>query len=1283
MPANWQALASPPNVPSGAFSAETMLLLTNGNLLVHNAYGKEWLLFQPNPKNGYLGGTWGAVSQMSVPRGFFASAVLNDGRVFVVGGETSTSTTSDISSGDIYDPATNVWTAMQGTSTPPSYIQGDASACVLTDGRVLFGAILSNQTAVWDPVNSSWTAAGTAFGTQANSKFGNCNEETWTLLPDGSVITVNTKAPASGGGLNNAPTSAERYIPATDLWQQTLALPDVLALTTATDTSTNPPTTAAAYEIGPAILLPSGKLLAFGATGHTAIYDPATGKWTAGKDFPADPGDPSNSNYVLSPTGLLTQSDAPACLQTNGRVITVAGTLYRLLDEGQEVMFSKNSQYFEYDPIANTLTKLPLQPPGNTNSVDTWTTRFLLLPTGQILLSSQQGPVYLYTPDPAEGSYQAAWQPAIVSFPDTLVIGHSYLLTGTQLNGLSQANSYGDDAQMATNYPIVQITDTASQAVYYLQTQDFSTLGVAVSGNQTCSVTVPSTTPPGSYSLVVIANGIPSAPQQVEIGTADLSFQLEETNFGGGQVKAQIMLAGTPAVFGLVLYVQAEGVTLTQCGISSSASLSSPGNQPAVTSPDARIVFSYKGNTTVEDLTNAGPQRIQFPFQVSFQDASIFSDPSYFPPGVQTANLTISAQFTPAGLAQMSAQATIVLTQTPNPFILHNDPSVEQDWYLSQDLRVFQVVAGTTYLGVPCPNTGNAVSDATTYIANVISAFNGDRAVADTLFGNLSEDEGDTSQLTLAPTNASNTNVFNFALARVRTQDVAPAKDVRVFFRMWAAQQTDALYDPNTLYASRPNGAEKIPVLGVQNDQIITIPFFATPRIDAGTASMATQLDTPNVQQSIAADPLGAEVHTFFGCWLDINQPNATQFPAVVFGDAAGPFSGLGPLLAIQSFAKSDHQCLIAEISYDIDPIPTGVDPANTDRLAQRNLSFVNVPNPGQAASRVAPQTFEARPSALQLRSDQKPDELRFDFSELPAGCSASVYLPAASSTEILNWAARLYTTHRLTATDAHTIRMPASGTGWMPIPQGGPVNFAGLLTIEFPLGIRKGQKFQIPVSQITSAGGGVSTVVGVTQTQTAAKRHTNKAAAVLSTQSVVYRRPWRQVRGCFRLTVPVQTKHDILPDAQRLLSIFLWTSKFIPGQSRWKPVFERYLQQLEGRLNLLGGDPGKILPSPTGNWQGTEQGKEHGGSHGHEHGGEEAGVRGKIAALAYDHFGDFEGFDLETELGHRRFFASRERRIEEVARRACEGRFVVVVFPLYERGEIRSLLVHETPQKP
>src|SRR5262249_49376758 len=146
-----------------------------------------------------------------------------------------------------------------------NFIQGDCAACVLPDGRVIFGALNATSTAIWDPVTESWVQSGTAFGTQADTKTGWCNEEGWTLLADGTVMTVNVKVP-SGGGLNNAPNTAERYFPAEDIWRPTGTLPNVLALTNVLDTAVTPNVNVAVFEIGPAMLLPDQTLISFGAT---------------------------------------------------------------------------------------------------------------------------------------------------------------------------------------------------------------------------------------------------------------------------------------------------------------------------------------------------------------------------------------------------------------------------------------------------------------------------------------------------------------------------------------------------------------------------------------------------------------------------------------------------------------------------------------------------------------------------------------------------------------------------------------------------------------------------------------------------------------------------------------------------------------------------------------------------------------------------------------------------------------------------------------------------------
>jgi hypothetical protein len=91
MAGNWKSLSSPPSVKSGSFNAGTMLLLTDGTVLVSNSGGSngnnggsEWLRFTPDPVNGYLGGSWGQESDMANTRLFCSSGILRDGRLFVV-----------------------------------------------------------------------------------------------------------------------------------------------------------------------------------------------------------------------------------------------------------------------------------------------------------------------------------------------------------------------------------------------------------------------------------------------------------------------------------------------------------------------------------------------------------------------------------------------------------------------------------------------------------------------------------------------------------------------------------------------------------------------------------------------------------------------------------------------------------------------------------------------------------------------------------------------------------------------------------------------------------------------------------------------------------------------------------------------------------------------------------------------------------------------------------------------------------------------------------------------
>ena len=462
MAGTWKKLKKPPG-----FQASTMLLLTDGSVMCQQSGGLSWSRLVTDQTGDYVNGTWTAIAPMINTRLYYASAVLGDGRVIVGGGEYSNAGTVDGTSiqnetnrCEMYDPLTNTWTAV----TPPAgwTNMGDAPCSLLPDGRLLVGYYDGIKTAIYDPVANHWTVGP--------NKGASGSEETWTLLGDQTVLTVQC---------SNRP-NAEKYVVGANQWVSAGTLPVDLV-------------EAASLEIGPACLLPDGRAFCIGATGHNALYTPPAnaslpGSWMAAPDTPKVNGQ------------TIGAKDAPACLLPNGKVLFVGGPV-----DGKSDSYLTPTYFFEFD--GTIITRVP-DPPNSTQAP--YMGRMLLVPTGQVLFAAETNDVYCYTPD---GNPRDAWRPTITATPSSIQSGLSYTLQGAQINGLSQAVSYGDDSAAATNYPIVRIRHIASGHIFYCRTFDHSTMAVATGSSlQTTNFYVPLDVPAGQGELTIIANGIPSQP---------------------------------------------------------------------------------------------------------------------------------------------------------------------------------------------------------------------------------------------------------------------------------------------------------------------------------------------------------------------------------------------------------------------------------------------------------------------------------------------------------------------------------------------------------------------------------------------------------------------------------------------------------------------------------------------------------------------------------------------------------------------------------------------------
>jgi hypothetical protein len=144
-----------------------------------------------------------------------------------------------------------------------------------------------------------------------------------------------------------------------------------------------------------------------------------------------------------------------------------------------------------------------------------YNTRMLALPNGQVLFNDGSNQMFVYT---AGGTPNPAWAPSVTSLSSTrLASGGTYSLSGKQLAGLDPGATYGDDVQDNTNFPLVRITNDATGAVTYARTSNWTSVSVAPGTRSSTNFTLPPNTPAGPSTLVVVANGIASAPSTVTV----------------------------------------------------------------------------------------------------------------------------------------------------------------------------------------------------------------------------------------------------------------------------------------------------------------------------------------------------------------------------------------------------------------------------------------------------------------------------------------------------------------------------------------------------------------------------------------------------------------------------------------------------------------------------------------------------------------------------------------------------------------------------------------------
>jgi hypothetical protein len=729
------------------------------------------------------------------------------------------------------------------------------------------------------------------------------------------------------------------------------------------------------------------------------------------------------------------------------------------------------------------------------------------------------------------------------------------------LNSTALSTSYGKEIRInipnANDIQRVALIRNGSSTHAFNPDQRYVALTFSLVNANTLSASIPadpSVLPPGYYMLWIIDNaGLPcKLARFIRVAFQNCEIITDRSTFSILEVDAQPIGS---AVFQNAFYVVYDGFLPSELGdFTMPPSISfayrrSGAFIPSITAIHADTRFE---NT---DLPADVPQKVTFVFNILFSNNSAFgfTDP--------TEDVIVTA-----ALLQNQCAANINLIKAPNPYMLDGPTS-----WLSVDLRVFQITEGGYRATVRQGASGN------TFIQNLLARFN-NRTIypGDELhpFNDIDLDQEDT-QLEWLET-VGGKKVFNYAIAKVRYKGPVPtlppadandAKGVKVFFRLFNSAGTAMQYNASTTYTRAGIGASTISLVGKEGGLISSIPFFAAPRVDYAAALMSSQSDPLNMQDLPALG--NSESVKYFGCWLDFNQPSQV---IPIAEDATRATSTAN----LQTSIRGIHQCLVAEVYSERDPIPLGATPGSNDNLSQRNLAIAHSDNPGSKATHTVQHTFEISPSLYKM-PDKKmsahldeshatptvlsfkdqpvgPDLLIIHWNNLPRESKIIAYMPDLKVDDIvgLESYARLSPT-RITKEDEHSFSFVSSDINYIPIPGGFDKNIPGLLTIELPSTVVKGQLFKVLIQQAR------------------------------------FFRNSRRIIGSFQFNIPVSTADRILKREMRNLSILKYVRQSMAVTDPWRLIFNRYIVGVSNKVNGLGGEASSVPASSNDKWLNDE----------------------------------------------------------------------------------------------